>query len=132
MSSQRLFLIVALAFLQFVGCYRSAGPELAPVTGTVTLDGKPLDRATVMFQPASGRPSFGTTDKDGKYAMRYTIERLGVMPGTSTVSITSVVEDDQGNKVRGELLPRKYHSQTELTADVQAQASVFDFKLVSK
>lgn len=132
MPSIHQLLIAGLAMVACGGCFRSAGPELAPVTGTVTLNGKPLDRATIMFQPASGRPSFGTSDTDGKYSMRYTIERLGVMPGSNIVSITSVVENDQGERVRGELLPRKYHSQTELRAEVEAKMNVFDFQLNSK
>jgi hypothetical protein len=132
MPSVRRFLILLLATGAYAGCFSPAGPKLAPVSGRVTFDGKPLDRATVMFQPVEGRPSFGTTDQDGRYTMQYTIERLGVMPRTSTVSITTVVEDDQGGMVRREFLPPKYHSQTELSAKVEPKANVFDFNLVSK
>jgi hypothetical protein len=132
MTSERRLLMALLATVACAGCFGQAGPKLAPVSGRVMLDGKPLDRATVMFQPVEGRPSFGTTDQEGKYTMQYTVERLGVMPGSSTVSITTVVEDDQGGMVRREFLPPKYHSQTELSAAVEPQANVFDFNLVSK
>jgi len=43
------------------------GPELAPVEGVVTLDGQPLEGATVLFHAeGGGRPSTGTTDANGR------------------------------------------------------------------
>ena len=56
-------------------------PPLAEVSGTVTLDGKPLENAIVQFQPITEGPkrdlnlatSFGITDKDGKYSLVYLV-----------------------------------------------------------
>jgi hypothetical protein len=65
-----------------VECLTSSGcgngrPKLVKVTGKVTLDGKPLEGAAIVFQPkASGekaafqRPSTGVTDAQGQFVVR--------------------------------------------------------------
>ncbi len=44
-----------LVFLGLIGmaCGRDEGPELAPVSGTVTYKGKPVTEGIVSFQPVS-------------------------------------------------------------------------------
>ena len=42
-------------------------PELGQVHGTITLDGKPLEGVSVLFEPENGRPSTAITDAAGKY-----------------------------------------------------------------
>jgi len=37
-------------------------PDTAPVNGTITLDGAPLEGASVSFSPVDGRSSSGKTD----------------------------------------------------------------------
>ena len=37
----------------------SGGPDVVPVSGFVTRNGKPVPFVTVYFQPTSGRPSLG-------------------------------------------------------------------------
>lgn len=51
------------------GCgYAPTGPKMVPVTGTVTLDGKPLPQGVVTLLPAAGgRAPSGTTDDQGKF-----------------------------------------------------------------
>lgn len=123
-------LLLALSVLA-VGC-GPGGPEVASVTGTVTLDGKPLKNATVTFQPTSGRPSFGTTDEQGQYEMGYSLERSGVMLGKNTVYIRTRMENESGQVIQKEFLPPKYHDRSELTAEVENKANVIDFDLTSK
>src|SRR5690606_492951 len=48
----------------------------APVSGVVTLDGKPLADAKLIFEPigddkgtAAGKPSYGRTDEAGRYTL---------------------------------------------------------------
>lgn len=68
----RIFAILCL--LVFLGCGRSAY-QTAPVSGRVTLDGRPLGSAHVSFQPvAAGNPntgpgSFGRTDAEGRFRL---------------------------------------------------------------
>jgi len=111
------------------------GIVFGKVHGTVTLDGQPLPDATVQFQPAAGRPSYGRTDADGRYALGYRGRSWGAVVGPHTVKITTEdrIENEQTGEVRviKELLPVHYHARSELTADVTAGENVVDFSLVS-
>ena len=59
-------LLVTIMF--FAGC--DGGVKVASVEGTVTLDGKPLDKIMVEFWPDSVGPrSFGETDSNGHFKL---------------------------------------------------------------
>jgi hypothetical protein len=82
------------------GCGPSEDFKLAPVSGTVTLDGQPLVGAGVTFQPeggGAGNPGPGSaaiTDASGKYELQ-TAEakrRAGAVVGKHTVRITGTQE----------------------------------------
>jgi hypothetical protein len=46
------------------------GPQTVKVTGTVTLDGDPVEGAHVSFRPRTqGPPAFAVTDKRGRYQL---------------------------------------------------------------
>jgi len=51
-----------------VGCGASEGPKTVKVSGTVTLDGKPLADADVNFVSKT-HAGYGKTDKDGKFQL---------------------------------------------------------------
>ena len=54
--------------LILTGCSRT--PVFAPVTGTVTVGGKPLENVQVEFWPqVSGPRSLGVTDKEGRFTL---------------------------------------------------------------
>jgi hypothetical protein len=128
-STLRALRTAAITLALLTGCSPS-GPELSTVSGTVTYDGKPIDQAAIMFQPSSGRPAMGRTDADGHYLLEYTRERGGTIPGQSQVFITTTLEDANGNTIRREFLPARYHRKSELTADVKPnEANVIDFHL---
>ncbi len=61
----------AVAICVLVGCGKGDGPALAPATGVVTLDGKPLENARVMFHPKekAARYSYASTDASGRFQM---------------------------------------------------------------
>jgi hypothetical protein len=116
-------------------------PPLVRVTGTVTLDGKPLPKALVRFQPIfesankanlALATAYGTTDDNGKYDLvyMYVNERqvFGAPLGPHQVVIT--VTDKQGI----ELLPPKYSVgfKSELKATVTKGMPPKDFDLSSK
>lgn len=88
-------------------------PELVPVKGTVTRDGKPLAGAIVTFEPSKGAPSSGATNDAGEFELRYNIDYMGAVPGTHTVRI-SKTEGEAG----AELLPAKFNSESEITKEV--------------
>jgi len=125
-----VWLPVLLAALTFAGCGAS-GPETAPVSGTVTLDGSPVDGAAVVFVPAGGgRPASATTDPSGNFTLEANVGRNAV-----TVSKTKPIGDvpveegaepelmpDDSEEVEVEyLVPMKYGlpSTSGLSVDVQ-------------
>ena len=67
----RTFLCSALVLLLLTlsGC--GNGLDVVPVSGIVTRDGKPVEKLTLFFVPDSGRPSWGQTDKDGRFTLNY-------------------------------------------------------------
>jgi hypothetical protein len=114
--------------LFLAGC-GGGGPQVAPVTGRVTLDGRPLELADVTFQPdGSQRPSVGRTDADGRYALAYKRGQSGAIVGNHSVRIhisTDLV-------AKPPHIPACYDAQSELRADVQAgQENVLNFDLKS-
>ena len=121
------------------GCGHS-GPEIARVSGTVTLDGKPLPEAFVFFRHADGgRISEAFTDNSGRYTLNYSNDESGAMVGSNTVRISTFIEavrEDSGAIVKGtnkkELVPAKYNKQSELTVEVKSGKNTLDFDLKSK
>jgi len=67
-------------------CSRS-GPQIVPVSGVVTHNGKPVPFVTVYFQPTSGRPSLGNCDGEGRFTLGYTREQNGAKVDTHTVYV---------------------------------------------
>lgn len=62
-------LLAAIGLLFLDGCGRGDRLETAKVTGTVTLDGKPLGIGTVVFTPERGRAATGQVQPDGTYCL---------------------------------------------------------------
>ncbi len=124
---------VALTLLSLtVGC----GKSLSGVSGTVTLDGKPLEGAFVEFSPVSGRPSLGKTDEDGRYQLEYSTSKSGVESGEHTVRIGTYeeasidMETGEPTAEVEEIVPEKYNSQTTLTEHVKPGKNNINFQLV--
>lgn len=114
-----------------VGC-GPGGPALGTVTGTVTLDGAPLADAKLEFQPrGEGSPSYGMTDAQGRYELRYSADRPGAMVGQHVVRITTYRQKSSGPDTP-ERLPAWCHSETKLTREVKAGANEIDLKLDPK
>jgi len=114
------------------GC--KSDPAVVPVSGVVKLDGKPLAKATVEFQPAplpnsieaAGPSSFGTTDDSGAYSLMLIGRDVpGAIVGEHKVIIRTTLAPAQqrGDSVVGrERVPAKYNSASELTFSVKAGA----------
>ncbi len=91
----------ALLLAGSVGCNGSATDDglpldpstvkLAPVSGTVTLNHKPLVGAVVAFMPPQGATSVGETDKDGRFELESYGGREGAPPGKYKVAISYLV-----------------------------------------
>lgn len=87
-------LLILVSTIALAGCGGSDLPELVPLTGTVSLAGKPLKDAQVLFQPEGGRPSFAYTDEDGEFELHYMEGTPGVKAGPGKIAISTAVEPD--------------------------------------
>ena len=77
---------------QINGCDRPS--NIVPVTGTVLLDGKPLEGAAVLFHPeADERPAVGITDNLGNFHLTTRTQGDGGCVGINRVSITKERND---------------------------------------
>ena len=109
---------------------------LVDVSGTVTLDGEPLEGAVVRFFDvgAPGKYSFAQTDANGYYELQFNTEAAGVLPGGKEVLISTAAT---GPEVKGgggpERVPARYNRDTELVEVVEEGVSsqTFDFALTS-
>lgn len=78
------FITLAAGSLILTGC----GSGLVPVSGLVTLDGKPVEGATVTFITEDGTQSAsGQTDASGNFTLS-DAGKPGVRPGTYKVLVT--------------------------------------------
>lgn len=106
-------------------------PDLAPVTGTVTLDGQPLSTATISFSTPDGQVSVGGLDGNGRYEMRYSGPYKGAAVGPNTVSIKTRTDHPVGPNWK-DPIPAKYNTKSELNVDVKPGPNTFDFELTTK
>jgi hypothetical protein len=86
----RIAWLASTLLVLIVGC-GPTGPVVIPVTGTVTLDGAPVVKASVMFQPvAGGNPAIGETDAEGKFSLVTQLEkpREGAIEGEHIVTVS--------------------------------------------
>jgi hypothetical protein len=85
---------VALLALLFTGCAGGSADSLAleKVTGVVTLNGAPLEGATVTFAPKTQglRTAVGMTDQSGAYALTTLAPADGAMAGDYAVIVVKV------------------------------------------
>ena len=134
------FLTVSLMlFGALSGCsspqtdFASAG--LVDVSGTVTMDGQPLAEALVMFESEDGRFSYGRTDAEGRYQLRFNDRATGVIPGPKTVRISTAMSatEEEAATPKIEMIPAKYNADSELKAEVRpGESQTFDFDLTSE
>lgn len=107
--------------------------KVAPVSGIITLDGTPLKRASVTFEPKDGgRPSFGVTNEHGRYILEYSMNELGAEVGACSVRITTENRgDDSGAKATKEMVPKHYRTKL-IEVQVESKKNTIDIALTSK
>lgn len=136
-SLTNLFALLLLCGL--TGCTGTGGeplPDLGEVSGTITLDGSPLNKANVIFDPESvddkgrSRASTAITSADGKFVLEYNSDVSGAAVGKHKVTISKM--SDNPEEAGLQLVPAKYNDKSELTADVTAGENTVNFDLKSK
>ena len=126
---------VAAVFLLALsaGCGGRDLPELAPVEGTVTLDGKPLPNVMVQFLPENGgRPSTGTTNDEGHYELTYVAGEMGARLGRNKVEVVMIWPDGEPTPGVKDPVPKAYKgAETTLSYEVKADDNVYDITMTS-
>jgi hypothetical protein len=114
-----------------VGC---SGDGRRPVSGSVTVDGDPLEDGIIRFEPLAGTPGSGsgTAIVSGRYALP---AEKGLFPGKFRVRIEShqLTGKMYNDVIRGrqpEILPVKFAEEGPREVEVEAGGTaMFDFSL---
>ena len=135
----------ALCLLLAVAGCRGPYFEVVPVSGVVTLDGKPLADARVSFEPRragedlnAGPGAYGKTDAEGRYHLE-TLEALpGAVVATHDVTISTYQAQanpasDEPAVIMAEKVPARYFEPGTLTFTVtKAGSDQADFHLTTQ
>jgi hypothetical protein len=138
----RTALVPLLALV--AGC---GSEKFAPVSGRVTLNGKPLANATVSFQPIAAQGSrnaapgsTGKTNDQGQYTLVGPQGEPGAWVGKHRIMITLVAEvvgetdtrPPRGGWPMKDKIPAKYNNDSKETFDVPSGGTTSaDFTLTS-
>lgn len=132
-------ILAAAVIVATSGCGGDSNtPPLGTVHGKVTLNGQPLDGATIEFIPEGGRPSIGVSDAAGEYSLLFKADKPGAIIGKHAVRITSQRSRSGGEgdaplvEARSETVPSQYNDQTTLSVEVTAGDNTHDFQLEGK
>jgi hypothetical protein len=127
----RLAALAAIA-VGVVGCAKENAPARYPVSGTVTLDKKPLEKGMIFFQVIATGEMDAMPVENGAFSGR-------TGEGERRVEVVSEVsrgEKDFGGmkgEFRENIIPAKYNVDTTLKATVTAAGpNTFTFDLTSK
>jgi hypothetical protein len=86
--------ILVIVGIALTGCSNSSRPRTYPVTGTVTMQGKPVANAVITFVPTGtdGEAASAITDSEGKYALTTWEAGDGARPGEYRVKVSKQEE----------------------------------------
>jgi hypothetical protein len=103
-ESMRIAAFLMLGLLLFAGCGERL--PVAPVSGTITLDDKPLAGASITTQPIGtgsqnpGPGSFGRTDDQGRFELELVKPAMeGAIIGEHRVMISRTSDDKSGKQL---------------------------------
>jgi hypothetical protein len=154
MNTHTGLISICVGLVAFLGCGTGTdNPPTYPVTGTVTLKGKPVAGADIVFVPSTpdALAAFAKSDAEGKFAMRTFEPGDGAVTGSYKVKVMKLEQGDveetpvfdsteaeaeiyvEGDPVKPpkNLLPPRYadHNVSGLTVSVATEPVTFDIKL---
>ena len=124
--------LFGLAILSISGCGDSS---IAPVSGKVTVNGKPVAGIRLVFSPklrSEGDPgpwSSGLTNTEGEFTLKTRYENVGAVIGEHTVAF---VYDDIGNIDTFKELFREARQEGDKAAMAAAKKDIEDFQARQK
>jgi hypothetical protein len=132
--------VASALVVMLAGCAEESGPPRLPVSGKVTLDGKPLPSGTITFLPAGKGAAASVPITDGSFIVG---RSEGPGPGTHKVEIVSVQET--GKRIKSpddpiasieevrNLIPARYNAGSQLQVEVKSEGeNSFQFDLTSR
>ena len=122
----------SLLVLSSLGCGVREG--LAPVSGRLTFNGKPLAGIEIMFTPLEekSRPSIGICDTDGNYSLLFTRTEKGGTIGRNRVSIVQPLTASGAPDYSVLRVPPKYGDESEMEYTIESGSNIgvdFDLKV---
>jgi len=127
----RHLLLALLPFLPLACGGGSEQPKTYPVSGTVTLDGKPIAEGRIAFR-GKDHPATGGVISNGKFECQS-------HPGPMTVEIRAFKSVKRQTPVAGmsdteevNYIPVEYNSESKLKADIATGPTVVDFAITSR
>ena len=128
-----LLFCTAVSLSLAAGC---GGPELAPVSGKITVASQPATRGTVTFMPegtkgTSGKAAVGEIGPDGAYTLRTFDPGDGAIVGHHRVLISGRGLEDAENVPPDARIPLRYSNpqKSDLTKEVRPGPNKIDFDL---
>jgi len=133
---------LAICFL--IAATNGCGPDnplgRKPLSGTVTLDGSPLEKGTIEFQPLDGGVQSGNLISEGKYSIP---AHQGATPGKYRVVIIDTYDTPpmkEGQMPGDDLppppkakIPPSWNSKSQQSIEVKKEGPFkFDFDVVTK
>lgn len=104
-----LILLATAGTAHLVGC-NAEETGLAPVRGTVTLNGKPVTHGHVFARPTDGRPAVGRIRSDGTYTLGTYTDSDGAKVGQHTVTLAPPRADEGSPPSDAVVPPARYNS----------------------
>lgn len=100
---KRVFALM-LAATMLVGCGGPSNPPTEPVSGTVTLDGEPVEGAVITFVPddSANQAAVARSQEDGSYELTTFASGDGAMAGTYKVQVMKMTLPEGGHNPYGE------------------------------
>jgi hypothetical protein len=125
--------VALAAVLLPMGC---SGPPYGDVRGEVTLDGQPVREGVVQFTPIDGStPTAEALITEGKFSVKVPVTKHRVsisapkLPPASSSPNSKPIDSTWAAE---QLIPARYNSRSELTAEVAKGVNDIPFHLTSK
>ena len=110
---QAFYVTSTLFLATAIGC---GGDNLVPMSGSISLNGKPFEDVYVVFEPVEGdasQISTGKTNETGAYVLTNTSGKAGCRVGEHKVLLTTVppnAMDDERTPLPKDRIPSRYQT----------------------
>lgn len=136
-SSTYIRFTLAILVLCSVGCGGGDdGPQMYVVSGTVSMEGSPVETGRILFRTAGAGKAFSADINDGAYELEAEAGEMAVEITASRIipgKFDNSNPDDEPQPVGEMYIPAKYNSKTELKATVNPDGeNEVPFNLTSK